>query len=357
MYFCIKEKMMSKFYALKIKEIIRETPEAVSISFEIPENLTETFNYKAGQYITVKTKIKDEEIRRAYSLCSAPGSGEFKVTVKEVPGGSFSALANNIFKAGDILEVHPPEGKFIFEPGNKSQNYAAFAAGSGITPVLSILKTVLNKEPESTFVLVYGNKSVEGTIFFQELLELQQKYPERLFLEFIYSRTREENAQFGRIETSTVNYVLQNKFKETNFSSYYLCGPQEMIFKVTDILKEKGVAEDQILYELFTSEETGAVATDVEGEVKLTIVVDDEEASFTMDNKKTVLEVALENDLDVPYSCQGGICSSCIARIVEGKAEMRKNQILTDSEIAEGLILPCQAQPTTSFLKVDYDDV
>lgn len=348
---------MSKFYALKINEIIRETPEAVSISFEVPEDQKETFSYKAGQYITIKTEIEGAEIRRAYSLCSTPGSGEWKVTVKEVPGGSFSVLANNILKAGDTLQVHPPEGKFVFEPNGKANSYAAFAAGSGITPVLSILKTVLTKEPESTFVLVYGNRTVEGTIFFKELLELQEKYPERLFLEFVYSRAREENAQFGRIESSTVNYVLKNKFKATQFHSYFLCGPEEMIFSVTDNLKQNGVSEDKIQYELFTTEDTGPVTTAVEGEVELTIVVDDEEASFTMDNKKTVLEVALENDLDVPYSCQGGICSSCIARIVEGKAEMRKNQILTDSEIAEGLILTCQAQPTTSVLKVDYDDV
>ncbi len=348
---------MNKFYALKVKQIIRETPEAVSISFEIPEELRDIFSYKAGQYITIQTQMGGEEIRRAYSLCSAPGSGEFKVTVKEVAGGKFSVLANNSLKAGDLLEVHPPEGKFIFEPGNKAQNYVAFAAGSGITPVLSIIKTVLRSEPESTFVLVYGNRSIEETIFFKELLELQVANPERLFIEFIYSRTREENAQFGRIENSTVNFVLKNKFKETGFEKYFLCGPEEMIQTVTGILTSNGVPEESILFELFTTKEAAPVESAIDGEVTLTIVVDDEESTFTMDNKKTVLEVALDNDIDVPYSCQGGICSSCIARITEGKAEMRKNMILTDSEIAEGLILTCQAQPTTSVLKVDYDDV
>ncbi len=348
---------MNKFYALKVKQIIRETPEAVSISFDIPEELSDIFKYKAGQYITIQTQLDGEEVRRAYSLCSAPESGEFKVTVKEVPGGKFSVLANNTLKAGDVLEVHPPEGKFIFEPGNNAQNYVAFAAGSGITPVLSIIKTVLTREPESTFVLVYGNRSIEETIFFKELLELQVAYSERLFIEFIYSRTREENSQFGRIETSTVNFVLKNKFKDTGFEKYFLCGPEDMIQSVTGILKSNGVPEESILFELFTTKEAAPVETTIEGEVKLTIIVDDEEATFTMDNKKTVLEVALENDIDVPYSCQGGICSSCIARIKEGKAEMRKNMILTDSEIAEGLILTCQAQPTTPVLKVDYDDV
>ncbi len=348
---------MSKFYPLKVKEIIRETPEAVSISFEIPEDLRETFSYKAGQYITIQTQYKGNQIRRSYSLCSLPGSNEFKVTVKEVPNGGFSVYANNTLTAGEILEVHPPEGKFVFVPGTKPGNYAAFAAGSGITPILSIIKTVLTKERESTFVLVYGNRTVEGTIFYKELLELQLKYPERFFIEFIYSRSREENSQFGRIETSTVNFVLKNKHKDRDFNKYFLCGPEEMIFSVSDMLKARGVSEENIHFELFTTSDTGAVETEVEGDVELTITVDDEESVFTMDNEKTVLEVALENDIDVPYSCQGGICSSCIARITEGTAEMRKNMILTDSEIAEGLILTCQAQPTSSVLKVDYDDV
>lgn len=348
---------MSNFYPLKVKEIIRETPEAVSISFEIPNDLKETFSYKAGQYITIQTQYKGKEVRRSYSLCSMPGSEEFKVTVKEVPNGGFSVYANNVLKAGDILQVHPPEGKFVFEPGEKSGSYAGFAAGSGITPILSIIKTVLVQEPGSNFVLVYGNRTVGGTIFYKELLDLQLKYPERFFTEFIYSRSREENSQFGRIETSTVNYVLKNKFKDKEFEKYYLCGPEEMIFTVSDLLKAGGINEENINFELFTTSDTGAVETGVEGEVQLTITVDDEFSVFTMENEKTVLEVALENDIDVPYSCQGGICSSCIARITEGTATMRKNMILTDSEIAEGLILTCQAQPTSAVLKVDYDDV
>lgn len=348
---------MSTFFPLEIKEVIRETPQAVSLSFNIPENLKEAFKFDAGQYITIKAKLGEEELRRAYSLCSAPNSGEFKVTVKEVEGGKFSVIANNKLNAGDILEVHPPEGKFILKPTGEAKTYAAFAAGSGITPVLSIIKTVLAEEPKSRFVLTYGNKSPEETIFFKELLELQAKFPDRLFIEFVYSRTREDNSHFGRIETSTVNFVVKNKFKEHAFDAFYLCGPEEMINQVSDVLKENGVTEDKILYELFTSEDTGAIETNVEGQTELTIMVDDEETTFSMDTKETVLDAALEHDLDVPYSCQGGICSSCIARIVEGKAEMRKNQILTDEEIEEGLILTCQAQPLTPKLKVDYDDV
>ncbi|WP_289021946.1 ferredoxin--NADP reductase [uncultured Salegentibacter sp.] len=348
---------MSKFFPLEIKEVIRETPQAVSLSFNIPENLKEEFKFDAGQYITIKTKVGDEEIRRPYSLCSAPNSGEFKVTVKEVEGGKFSVIANNKLNAGDILEVHPPEGKFILKPTGEAKTYAAFAAGSGITPVLSIIKTVLSEEPKSRFVLTYGNKSPEETIFFKELLELQAKFADRLFIEFVYSRAREDNSHFGRIETSTVNFVVKNKFKDQAFDAFYLCGPEEMINQVSDVLKQNGITEDKILYELFTTEETGAIETNIEGKTELTVMVDDEETTFSMDTKDTVLDAALEQDLDVPYSCQGGICSSCIARITEGKAEMRKNQILTDEEVEEGLILTCQAQPLTPKLKVDYDDV
>jgi ring-1,2-phenylacetyl-CoA epoxidase subunit PaaE len=227
---------MSQFFPLEIKEVIRETPQAVSLSFNIPENLKEEFKFDAGQYITIKIKLGDQEIRRAYSLCSAPNSGEFKVTVKEVEGGRFSVLANNKLHAGEVLEVHPPEGKFILKPTGEARNYAAFAAGSGITPVLSIIKTVLAEEPKSRFVLTYGNKSPQDTIFFKELLELQAKFPDRLFIEFVYSRTREDNSHFGRIETSTVNFVVKNKFKDHPFDAFYLCGPEEMINQVSDVL-------------------------------------------------------------------------------------------------------------------------
>ncbi|MDN3595892.1 ferredoxin--NADP reductase [Zunongwangia endophytica] len=348
---------MSTFHKLKIKEVIRETEQAVSLSFEIPAELKEEFKFKAGQYITIKADVEGKELRRAYSLCSAPDSQDFKVTVKEVEGGKFSVLANNNLKAGDTLEVHPPEGKFILEPSETSKNYAAFAAGSGITPILSIIKTVLNKETHSRFILTYGNKSPEDTIFFKELLDLQATYPDRLFVEFVFSRARQDNAHFGRIETSTVNFVMKNKFKDHPFDAVYLCGPEEMINHVSEVLTSNDIAEENIYYELFTSNDTGEVEANLEGQSQITILVDDEETSFVMNQNDIILDAALEQDLDVPYSCQGGICSSCIARITEGKAEMRKNQILTDDEIEEGLILTCQAHPLTTNIKVDYDDV
>lgn len=350
---------MNAFYSLKIKEVIRETSQAVSLDFEIPDNLRSEFSFKAGQYITVRTMIEGKEVRRAYSLCSPPKKDSFKVTIKEVPDGTFSVLANNKLKAGDILEVHPPEGKFIFEPAEdlKPKYYAAFAAGSGITPILSILKTVLLTEPHSRFVLVYGNRTPSETIFFKELLELQLKFPDRLFIEFVYSKSKEEDSHYGRIDQSTVNYVVKNRFKDKEFTKFYLCGPEEMIDHVTEVLLRNQIPQGKILFELFSTSEEGEITADLKGSTEVSVMVDDEETTFSMPQDTTVLEAALEVGLDVPYSCQGGICSSCVARITEGEATMKKNSILVDTEIAEGLILTCQAHPTTPTLKVDYDDV
>ncbi len=353
---------MSGFYSLPVSEVNKETPNAVSITFTIPDELKETFSFKAGQYITIKHTFGDTELRRAYSICCAPNTGQLKVGVKKVEKGLFSVFANTKLKVGDTLEVFPPEGKFVFDPtdeeaGNISNNYAAFVAGSGITPVLSIVKTVLKEVPDSTFLLVYGNQSLSETMFHSEILDLLKKYKDRLFVEFIYSRKLESDSLFGRIERSTINLLLKNKFKDTTFNSFYLCGPEPMIDEVSSTLKENGINEKQILFELFNTAEKGLLTKAHDGDTKVTITLDDEEESFTMPQKKSVLEAALDHDLDPPYSCQGGICSTCIARITEGKAEMRKNQILTDDEIADGLILTCQAHPTTATLSIDYDDV
>ncbi len=350
---------MPDFQTLHIKDITRETPQAVSIAFDVPSEFKDTYSFVPGQYITLKTEIEGKEVRRAYSICSSPKSGDLKVAVKEIPDGTFSVVANNKLKEGDVLEVHPPEGNFLLKTNSAVTGaYAAFAAGSGITPVMSMIKAVLEEESNSRFVLVYGNKTPEETIFRSELLALQSTYPDRLFIEFVYSRSQEDNAHFGRIEKPTVNYVLKNKFKDTSFDAFYLCGPEDMINMVTTILVGNGIEKDKVNFELFTSstEET-EIDANLEGKTNITVIVDDEEFSFTMDQKKTILDAALDEDIDAPYSCQGGVCSSCICKVVEGTAVMEKNSILTDGEIAEGLVLACQAHPTTESIKIDFDDV
>ncbi len=348
---------MSSFKKLIIKEVKRETANAVSVLFNVPEEFKSTYKFIAGQYLTLKLTLDGKEIRRAYSICSSPESGDLRIAVKAVNNGAFSQFANTKLKAGDILEVGDPEGKFIFKADNHHQNnYAAFVAGSGITPVLSILKSMLKSEPNSTFVLVYGNKTSEETIFLQELHDLQLKYTGRFFAHYVYSQAKSELS--GRIDKSTVNFVLNEKHASLEFKTFYLCGPEEMITTVTKALKEKNVADAAIKFELFsTSSAVNSEASSHDGHTKITILVDDEETSFEMSQKQTLLEAALKHGVDAPYSCQGGICSSCLARVKSGTAEMKKNSILSDDEIEEGLVLTCQAYPTSAEIFVDYDDV
>ena len=349
---------MSDFHKLTVTAVDSLTPSSVALSFDVPAALKANFSYLPGQYITIKHNVSGEELRRAYSISSAPSSGKLTVGIKKVAGGSFSVYANEAIKAGDILEVMPPEGRFTFDATQGSQNIAAFAAGSGITPIMSIAQTVLEANNTNKFILIYGNQKPEETMFFSDIQLLKEKYAERFFTQYVYSKVNEPDALFGRIETSTVNLIVKNKFKDVDFNGFYLCGPEAMINAVSDTLKGNGIADDKIHFELFTASEADTSITEnLDGKTKVEVLVDDETFHLEMDQKELVLDAVLKQDIDAPYSCQGGVCSSCIARITEGKAEMEKNQILTDSEIAEGLILTCQAHPTTPTLKVNYDDV
>ena len=349
---------MSQFYPLPVSKIKKETQKSVVITFAVPKALTTVFTFKAGQYISLKHILNGKEVRRAYSICSLPSSGILKIGIKEIANGRFSVYANRELKEGDVLEVMPPEGKFTFTPNfNKATNYAAFVAGSGITPVLSIVQCALQEEPGSKFLLVYGNRNVSETMFYRDLLKLKEIYPNRFFIEFIFSREDVENAIFGRIDTGTVNFFIKNNYNEWDFEKYYLCGPEEMIKTVSETLQSNGEEKDKIKFELFTASEKENTIELSNGLTEISLTVDDATHTFTMPQTKTVLDAALEKDIDAPYSCRGGVCSTCIAKINEGKAVMKKNQILTDEEIEEGYILTCQAHPTTSKLVVDYDDV
>jgi len=307
---------MSQFVLLTIKEVVQETPSAVSLVFNIPENLKPNFNFIPGQFITLKAKINGEEVRRAYSLSSSPGDQDIKVSVKKIANGSFSVYANESLKKGDQVEVLFPEGKFQLKTDrNNTKNYMAFAAGSGITPIMSMIKTVLIEEPNSKFVLVYGNKNSSETMFFKELLELQINYPERLFLEFVYSQQNNEETQFGRINKDTVNFAVKDKFKNLDFSNFYLCGPESMIETVQEVLIDNAVDKNNIHYELFTSK-TITPESNAGGSSTISIVLDDEELTVTADRKLTLLDNILNKDIDAPYSCKGGVCCSCICKVV-----------------------------------------
>lgn len=348
---------MNTFHKLSIKNRIQETADAVSLVFEVPENLKTNFSFKAGQYITLKATINGSEIRRAYSICSAPESGELKVAIKTVDNGIFSTYATSQLKVGDVLEVHEPEGKFVLEP-TRSNNYLGMAAGSGITPVLSMIKAVLQREPSSSFTLIYGNKSSEKTMFKAELDALSITYDSRFNLHYVFSRQNEEGSLFGRIDKGHTNYFIKNIYKNWSFKTVFLCGPEEMIKTVSTTLKENRYKESQILFELFTASVNEESNSQIkEGQTEVTVLLDDEEFTFTMKQTDDILAAALRNDVDAPYSCQGGVCSSCLAKVNEGKAVMAKNNILTDDEVDDGFILTCQAHPITSKISIDYDDV
>ena len=348
---------MANFYTVNIQEVIQETADAVSVVFNIPENLKSNFSFKAGQYITLKKEINGEEIRRAYSICSPPKSNEIKVAIKAVENGKFSVYATTSLKKGDAIEISEPEGFFTLEP-ETNKNYIGFAAGSGITPVLSMIKTVLESESSSTFTLVYGNKSIKDTIFFDELNNLKKNFTNRFNLHYIYSRENVKNSLRGRIDQNVTNYFVKNMYKETSFDAAFLCGPEEMINEVSSTLESNNIAKENIHFELFTTSVDEEKASQVsEGQTEITVLLDDEETTFTMQQTDDILAASLRNDLDAPYSCQGGVCSSCLAKVTEGKAVMVKNSILTDGEVKDGFILTCQAHPTTQKITVDFDDV
>lgn len=351
---------MSMFNFLNISAVHRETPSAVSVSFEVPSNLQSLYTFKAGQYITLKTSIDGTEIRRDYSLSSTPNSGDLTITIKAIEGGLFSTYANTKLNIGDQLEVGTPKGRFVFEDSSTSKSVVAFAAGSGITPIMSITKTLLESNIKNRLTLVYGNKSPNDTIFLEALHQLEKHYSDQLKVHYVFSQSNEDKALFGRIDKGIVNHICKAVVPLSKVDAFYLCGPEGMISTVRETLEGKGVDSTQIHFELFTSsaiEPDQHIETANKDETAITVLVDDEESHFSMTQNMTVLEAALKQDIDVPYSCQGGVCSSCIGRITEGQARMHQNTVLTDSEVNEGLILSCQAVPTSAVLKVDFDDI
>jgi len=349
---------MSHFHSLEVSKVKPLTPSSVAITFVVPRDLKAEFKFKAGQYLTIKHPSAAGEVRRSYSLCSGIGEDSITVGIKKVPEGAFSVYANEAIKPGDVLEVMPPQGRFVFETGNQKARLMAFAAGSGITPIMSIIQTALEDHPENQVVLVYGNQNKEEAMFFEDLEALKEKYANRFVAYYLFSRNKEEEGMFGRIDKSIVNYITKNQQADFNADGYFLCGPELMIETVTSTLLENGVPKEKIHHELFTASESEGDTSGVPaGMTHLEVTLDDSVHTLEMDRKTLVLDAVLKAKIDAPYSCQGGVCSTCIARVTEGTAKMEKNQILTDSELEEGFILTCQAHPTSELLKIDYDDV
>ena len=347
---------MSALHSLVIEEIKRLTPSSVAISFEVPTALAADFTFKAGQYLSLEATIDGVPVRRSYSLSSAPHENRLTVGIKKIDHGVFSSFANNRLNEGDTLKIGAPEGRFVYVPNHTTQQLLLIAAGSGITPILSILKTSLEKSPSTTVELIYGNKSPQETMYQEQLIALQEQYNGRLKINWVYSQTNEPNALFGRIDEAIVKYGLNQCDKTPDHA--YLCGPETMIKTAQETLIQAEIAQDNIHFELFTSSESTTPSTaKAGGKISLSIVADDENYTIESSADKTLLDAALQQKIDVPYSCQGGVCCSCIAKVTEGSAKMENNQILTDDEIEEGLVLTCQAFPTSASVSIDYDDV
>lgn len=357
--------MSIHFHPLAIKKIQHETSDCISVEFDIPESLKENFQYKQGQSLTMRAMINGEEIRRTYSICSSPGDNELRIAIKKAEGGLFSTLANEKWKASDIIEVMQPVGKFYVElnPANK-KNYLGIAAGSGITPLLSIIKTTLRTEPNSSFTLVYGNKSRSSIIFFEELEGLKNKYLQRFNLINILSRERTDAPiNFGRIDTEKLN-ELSKQLDYNSFDNTFICGPEEMIFSSKDFLEKKGIDKKKIHFELFTTpgEKKSEVRSHESGEdngpkSRITIKLDGRSFDFdlSLNSAATILDAALKEGADLPFACKGGVCCTCKARLLEGEVSMDVHWGLEDDEVEQGYILTCQSHPKTEKVVVDFD--
>src|SRR6185503_7481975 len=357
--------MSLHFHRLRIKKIIKETDQCVSVEFEVPGNLSGTFQFRQGQSLTMRINLNGEEVRRTYSLCSSPLDNKWKVAIKKVDGGLFSSFANETLKAGDELEVMEPVGKFYTELNSTNKkNYLAFAAGSGITPVISIIKTTLRTELSSTFTLVYGNRSRSSIIFFEELEGLKNKFIDRFNLINILSRERTDSSiNFGRIDIGKLT-ELEKLIDYKKMDEIFICGPEEMIFCVKNFLEQKNIAEKNIHFELFTTSgqkksKTKNQKSKIEdGPVsKITVKLDGRSFDFdlSLNSDTTILDAALKQGADLPFACKGGMCCTCKARLTEGQVEMDVHWGLEHEEIEQGYILTCQSHPKTGKVVVDFD--
>lgn len=355
---------MASFHELRIKDIKQETADCVSISFDIPANLAEEFQYIQGQYVTLKKTINGEEVRRSYSACTSPVSdSELRIAIKHVPGGKMSSYLNNGISTSDTIEVMKPMGNFYTEmkEGMAPMHYVAFAAGSGITPILSLIKTALAVNPENKFTLMYGNKGADQTIFKAEIDALQAANAARFDVHYINSQESSDDAFYnGRISPEKCQALLAKTPALKSADAFFLCGPFDMIMSVKDSLKESGVDEKNIHFELFTTADAPAKEETDEGdgshvESQVTIILDGDETEITVTPDENILDAVLDAGLDAPYACTGGSCCTCRAKIESGKAEMDVNYALTDEEVADGYILTCQSHPTTKTMVVDFD--
>ncbi len=356
---------MARFHALTVSEVHRETPDAVVVSLAVPEALAGTFRFTQGQYVTLQARIDGEEVRRSYSICAATHEAALRVGIRKVAGGVFSSWANDVLRPGLEIEAMPPAGSF-FAPLNPAHrhHYAGFAAGCGITPIISIIKTTLAEEQRSSFSLLYGNRASGSIMFREELEELKDRYLERLSLTHILSREQRDIALFnGRIDRGKCRQLFRTWLDVSTLDAAFICGPEGMMLEVAEALEERGLDRRAIRFELFSSADggrprraPGASAAAERDLCQTTVILDGRARSFALEKHTiTILEAALQAGIEAPYACKAGVCSTCRAMLVEGTAEMDANHALDDYEIRRGYILTCQAHPASDNVVVDYD--
>lgn len=359
---------MAKFFNIPVKEIRKETSDTVSVSFQISENTKDQFKYEAGQYLTFKQNIEGEEIRRSYSLCSSPLENEWRVAIKKVPGGKFSTFANEVLAEGALLEIMPPIGNFILKKEIKENGlYVFFAAGSGITPILSIIKTILFSNKSAQVILFYGNKSSDQIIFKEELEGLKNNYINHFSLHHILSQERQEAALFnGRIDAEKCAVFSKVYFNLKEVTQYFICGPEMMIHSVKDFLANKNVLSEKIKFELFSTPTSKAFVSEKKNGHKkafdpelaslVTIKIDGDMLEFPLAyGGINILDGTIANGGDAPFACKGGVCCTCKALLVKGEVEMDQVFGLEQDEVDAGYILTCQSHPRTQAVTVDYD--
>ncbi len=354
-----------RFHRLAVNDLRRETADAVSMTFKIPSELADDYAFAPGQYLTLRTTMDGEEVRRSYSICSGPDDGELRIAVKKVDGGAFSSWAADELKSGDELDVMTPTGRFgIAAAPDESRVYVGFAAGSGITPLLSIMKGVLAREPNSRFFLFYGNRATEGVMFREALEELKDRFLQRFSLFHVISGEEQDlPILHGRLDGKKVRVLLRSLVPASIVDHIFICGPTAMSEDIEATCRDIGIAEDRIHVERFVSGLGGkprpkaVIAPSAPPKAFASLIIDGKRREVPVAEGEAILDAALRAGMDLPFACKGGMCSTCRAKLVEGKAEMDVNYSLEPWELKAGFVLTCQAKPVSDKVVVDYDHV
>jgi ring-1,2-phenylacetyl-CoA epoxidase subunit PaaE len=357
---------VARFHSLQVTDVRRETRDAVVVTLTPGEEDREVFDFTQGQYLTFRRAFDGEELRRSYSICAGRDEGCLRVGIKRVDGGCFSTWANEELKAGDVLEAMPPMGAFFtaIEP-DVAKHYLGFAGGSGITPLLSIIKTTLKREPRSRFTLVYANRQISSIMFREELDDLKNIYLGRLsIIHILESEAQDIDLFTGRIDAEKCAGLFEHWIDLKSVDTAFICGPEPMMLAIAAGLRNHGLTDGQIKFELFASSQPGRARRKVESAAgadkgamcAATVTLDGATRSFTFPKHgQSLLDAALQNNLDVPYACKAGVCSTCRAKVIEGEAEMEINHALEDYEVRQGYVLTCQCYPLTDRIVVSYD--